>query len=249
MRVDVVRVRREDPMGEGDATRGGMATGHAAGGPCGALGSGRGVRRRVWGAGGGGRRDILGQDGVLEAIPILLGTAIGDATVRCGPPGVTGAAIGDATVRGVLPLCAVPLCILPVCHVILCVLVGLERVGMPRRRVRRHLWRHGVRQRGLERVERGSQAVDGGGLLSNGVGEGGHGALEGAVDERSQAHGDVSREGCGVRPRGRGRRVGDGGALRSERRGSGGRRRGQRFGGEVLGHNAYSVTQRGGGVH
>ncbi len=198
----------------------------------------------MWGVGGGGRRDILGQDGVLEAIPILLGTAIGDATVRCGPPGVTGTAIGDAAVRGVLPLCAVPLCILPVCHIILRVLVGLEGVGMPRR-VRCHLWCHGVRQRGLERVERGSQAVDGGGLLSNGVGEGGDGALEGAVDERSQAHGDVLREGGGVRPRGRGRRVGDGGALGSERRGSGGHRRGQGFGGEVLGHNAYSVTPRG----
>jgi len=94
----------------------------------------------VWGSGCEGWRNILGHDGVLEAVPILLGAAIGHATVLHDPHRVTSAAIGHATVLDVLP----------VCNVLLCILIGLERVGMPRRRVRRHLRCHGVRQRGVE---------------------------------------------------------------------------------------------------
>jgi len=148
-------------VGEGDATTGGTATGHDAGGPSGALGSGRSVRRRVWGSGCEGWRNILGHDGVLEAVPILLGAAIGHATVLHDPHRVTSAAIGHATVLLCIPpvcnvllcippVCNVLLCIPPVCNVLLCILIGLERVGMPRRRVRRHLRCHGVRQRGVE---------------------------------------------------------------------------------------------------
>ncbi len=109
------------------------------------IGSGRSVRRRVWGSGCEGWRNILGHDGVLEAVPILLGAAIGHATVLHDPPRVTSAAIGHATVLLCIPpVCNVLLCILPVCNVLLCILIGLERVGMPRRRVRRHLRCHGV---------------------------------------------------------------------------------------------------------
>jgi len=110
-------------------------TGHAAGGASGALGSGRGVRRRVWGAGGGGRRDILGQDGVLEAIPILLGTPIGHATV-----------LRALLVHTVLSY------VLLVRDVLLGILIGRESVGMRRQRVRGYLPCRGGRQRGRERV-------------------------------------------------------------------------------------------------
>ena len=56
MRAGAVRVRREGQGGARDATTGGAA-GHDAGGPSGALGSERSVRRRVWaGDAGGGAR-------------------------------------------------------------------------------------------------------------------------------------------------------------------------------------------------
>jgi len=192
-----------------------------------ALGSGRGVRRRGWGGGGGGERDILGQDGVLEAVPILLGAAIGHAAVLRERPRVTGTAIGHAAVLGALPVHAVHAGVLLVRHVLLCVLIGGKSVGTLRRHVRRHLPCHRGRQRGIERMERGSQACDGGGLLGDRLGQGGYGALHGVVDERVQARGDVLRDGRGVRPRRRVRRVGDAGALRGAGRGRGGSRRGQ----------------------
>jgi hypothetical protein len=118
-----------------------------------ALGSERGVRRRVWGGGGGGgERDILGQDGVLEAVPILLGAAIGHAAVLRERPRVTGTAIGHAAVLGALPVHAVHAGVLLVRHVLLCVLIGGESVGTLRRHVRRHLPCRGGRQRGMECV-------------------------------------------------------------------------------------------------
>ena len=189
-----------------------------------ALGSGRSVRRRVWGSGCEGWRNILGHDGVLEAVPILLGAAIDHATVLRERPRVTGTAIGHAAVLGALPVHAVHSCVLLVRHVLLCVLIGRESVGTLRRRIRRHFPCRRERQRGVERVERGSQACDGGGLLGDRLNQRGYGALHGVVDERVQARGDVLHDGRGVRPRRKVRRVGDAGALRGEGRGSGGGR-------------------------
>ncbi len=54
VRAGVVRVRREGQGGAGDATTGGTAVGHDAGGPRGARGRERSVRRRV-GAGDAGQ--------------------------------------------------------------------------------------------------------------------------------------------------------------------------------------------------
>jgi len=48
VRAGAVRVRREGQGGAGDATTGGTAVGHDAGGPRGARGRARSVRRRVW---------------------------------------------------------------------------------------------------------------------------------------------------------------------------------------------------------
>ena len=118
----------------------------------GALGSGRGVRWRVWGDGCRGWRDILVQDGVLEAVPILLGAAIGHTSVLRDPPRVTGAAIGHAAVLGALPVQAVHSRVLLVRHILVCVLIGRESVGALRWRVWRHLPCRRGRQRGMERV-------------------------------------------------------------------------------------------------
>jgi len=99
-----------------------------------------------------GGRDILGQDGVLEAIPILLGTASSHATVLRDPPRVMGAPIGHAAVLRALLVHAVLSYVLLVRDVLLGILIGRESVGMRRQRVRGYLPCRGGRQRGRERV-------------------------------------------------------------------------------------------------
>jgi len=88
-----------------------------------------------------GRGDILGHNGVLEAIAILLGAAIarGPATVGGGPDGVRGAAIarGPAPVRGALAVQAVLSSVVVIRAVLVGVLGGRARVGMGWWRVRR----------------------------------------------------------------------------------------------------------------